>query len=133
VGRRRNKHGENALIIGGLALAYLAMVAEFGYVVALMPSGLALREQFFNPNRFRKGLGTKFKAIFFGSPHTDPNDPIWASPFRFHIDDQSCLVTVRNFVIFLPLSRDPRDPIARHLKIVPQRHAFRQNFETWFT
>jgi hypothetical protein len=133
VGQHRNKHGQNVLIIGGLALAYLAMVAEFGYIVALMQSGLALREQFFNPTRFRTGLGTKFKAIFMGSPHKDPDDPIWAHPFRFEIEDRSCLVTVRNFVIFLPVSRDPRDPIARHLKIVPQRHAFRPDFKTWFT
>lgn len=133
VGQYRNKHKQNALIIGGLALAYLAMVAEFGYVVALMQSGLALREQFFNPTRFRNRLGTKYRGIFMGPPHKDPNDPIWAHPFRFQIEDQSCLVTVRNFVIFLPVSRDPRDPIARHLKIIPQRYAFRPNFETWFT
>src|SRR5882757_33264 len=43
VRRLRNKHGQNALVIGGLALAYLAMVAEFGYVVALVQSGLARR------------------------------------------------------------------------------------------
>ena len=109
------------------------MVAEFGYVIALMQSGLALREQFFNPTKLRNGLGTKFKAIFMGAPHKDPDAPIWAHPFRFQIEDQSCLVTVRNFVIFLPLSRDPRDPIVRHLKIVPQRYAFRPNFETRFT
>jgi hypothetical protein len=133
VGQHRNKHAQDALIIGGLALAYLAMVAEFGYVVTLMQSGLALREQFFSPTRFRNGLGTKFKAIFFGSPHKEPDDPIWAHPFRFEIEDQSCLVNVRNFVIFLPLSRDPREPIARHLKLVPQRYAFRPNFETRFT
>ncbi len=132
VGQHRNKHAQNSLIIGGLALAYLAMVAEFGYVVTLMQSGLALREQFFNPTRFRKGLGTKFKAIFMGSPHKHPHDPIWTNPFRFQIEGQACLVTVRNFVIFLPVSRDPRDPIVRHLKIVPQRYAFRPNFDTWF-
>lgn len=132
VGQHRNKHAQNSLIIGGLALAYLAMVAEFGYVVTLMQSGLALREQFFNPTRFRKGLGTKFKAIFMGSPHKDPNDPIWTNPFRFQIEGQACLVTVRNFVIFLPVSRDPREPVARHLKIVPQRYAFRPNFDAWF-
>jgi len=86
-----------------------------------------------NPTKLRNGLGTKFKAIFMGAPHKDPDDPIWAHPFRFQIEDQSCLVTVRNFVIFLPLSRDPRDPIVRHLKIVPQRYAFRPNFETRFT
>jgi hypothetical protein len=82
VGQHRNKHAQNTLIVGGLALAYLAMVSEFGYVVTLMQSGLVLREQFFNPTRFQKGLGTKFKAIFMAPPHEDPNDPIWANPLR---------------------------------------------------
>ena len=133
IAQRRDTHKQNALIVGGLALAYLAMVAEFGYIVTLMRSGLALREQFFNPSKFQEGLGTKCQAIFFGAPHEDPDDPIWAHPFRFEIDGQSCLVTVRNFTIFLPMSRDPREPIARHLKIVPRSYAFRPNFETWFT
>jgi hypothetical protein len=131
--KHRNKHASNAYIVGGLALAYLAMMAEYGYIVALMRSGSILREQFFNPNRLHKALGTRFRAIFAGDPHTDPNDPIWAHPFRFELDEQACLVTVRNFVIFLPISRDPTIPIARHLKFVPQRLAFRPNFETWFT
>jgi hypothetical protein len=30
------------------------------------------------------------------------------------------------------LTPDPRVPIAHHLKIVPQRYAFRPSFDTWF-
>ena len=123
----------NAHIIGGLSLAYLAMVSEFGYIVALMQSGRLLREQFFTPSKFVKGLGTKYQAIFMGAPHTDPSDPVWANPFAFHFEDQSCLVTVRSFTIFLPMTRDPREPIARHLKIVPHKYSFRPSFQTAFT
>jgi hypothetical protein len=133
IAQPQNTKAKNAHIIGGLSLAYLAMVAEFGYIVALMPSGRLLREQFFTPSKFVKGLGTKYQAIFTGAPHTDPNDPVWANPFAFHFEDQSCLVTVRNFTIFLPVTRDPREPIARHLKIVPHKYAFRPNFQTAFT
>jgi len=77
IAQHQNTKGKNAHIIGGLSLAYLAMVAEFGYIVALMQSGLLLREQFFNPSKYQQGLGTKFRAIFTGAPHTDPNDPVW--------------------------------------------------------
>jgi hypothetical protein len=133
VAKHRNKHVADALIVGGLALAYLAMVAKYGYIVTLMQSGLILREQFFNPRTLHNRLGTRSRAIFMGDPHTDPSDPIWADPFRFELEEEACLVTVRNFVIFLPLSRDPTIPIVRHLKIVPQRLAFRPNFEAWFT
>lgn len=133
IAQPQNTKAKNAHIIGGLSLAYLAMVAEFGYIVSLMQSGRLLREQFFTPSKFVKGLGTKYQAIFTGAPHTDPDDPVWATPFAFLIEDQSCLVTVRNFTIFLPVTRDPRDPISRHLKIVPHKYAFRPNFQTAFT
>jgi hypothetical protein len=133
VAKHPNKHASHAQIVGGLALAYLAMVASYGYIVALTRSGLILREQFFNPNKLHKALGPRSRIIYAGEPQTDPNDPIWANPFRFELEEQVCLVTVRNFVIFLPISRDPTIPIVRHLKMVPQRLAFRPNFDTWLT
>jgi hypothetical protein len=70
-----NKHARNAHIIGGLRLAYLAMVAEFGYIVALMRSGLTSREQIFNPAKFHKALGTKSQVILTGQPQVDVNGP----------------------------------------------------------
>lgn len=131
--RYQNKKAQNAHIIGGLAAAYLAMVAEYGYIVALMQSGLVAREQFFNPNRFHKGLMAKSQMILTGQPHTAIDDAVWSRPFQFEFDAQSCLVTVRNFVVYLPISQDPRLPIARHLKYVPQKYTFRPNFATVFT
>jgi hypothetical protein len=128
-----NKHARNAHIIGGLTLAYLAMVAEFGYIVALMRSGLILREQLFNPARFHKALGTKFQVILTGQPQVAVDDPVWTRPFSFEFEDGSCLVTVRNFVVYLPVSQNPVTPIVRHLKFVPQRYAFRPNFGTSLT
>ncbi|MBI5130552.1 MAG: hypothetical protein HZA66_14010 [Rhodopseudomonas palustris] len=129
----QNKKAQNAHIIGGLAAAYLAMVSEYGYVVALMQSGLIAREQFFNPNRFRKGLMAKSQMILTGQPQTAIEDQVWSRPFHFEFHAQSCLVTVRNFVVYLPISQDPRLPIIRHLQYVPQKYAFRPNFETVFT
>jgi hypothetical protein len=133
VAKHPNKHARNAHIISGLSLAYLAMVAEFGYIVALMRSGLILREQFFNPTRFHKALGTKFQMILTGEPQFLRDDPVWSYPFHFRFEDDVCAVTVRNFVIHLPVSQDPRAPIVRHLKYVPQRYAFRPSFETSLT
>jgi hypothetical protein len=134
-----NKHTRNAHIIGGLMLAYLAMVAEFGYIVALMRSGLLLREQFFNPTRFHKALRTRFQVIFTGQPvfagqpPVAVDHPVWARPFTFKFEDQACRSTVRNFVVSLPVSQNPTAPIAHHLRFVPQRYAFRPNFQTFLT
>jgi hypothetical protein len=102
VGQHRNKHGQNALIIGGLALAYLAMVAEFGYIVALMQSGLALREQFFNPSRFRNGMGTKFKAIFMGSPHKTQMTRFGRTHFALKSKTSSVSLLFETLLSFFP-------------------------------
>lgn len=119
-------------IIGCLALAYLAMVAEFGYVIALMPSGRLLREQFFNPRKFHRQLGTRYQVLLVGAPATDPKHQVWSKPFGFHFEPGACIVNVRSSVITLPVSRDPRIPIAQHVKFVPSRFKFRPNFSTAF-
>jgi hypothetical protein len=125
-----NKRIRNAHIIGGLMLGYLAMVAEYGYIVALMPSGRLLREQFFNPNQFHRSLGTRYQVLLAGAPFTEAKDGIWTKPFSFKFDRGACIVTVRNFVITLPMSRDPCAPIAKHIKIVPSRFKLRPDFST---
>ena len=123
-----------AHIIGGLAIGYLGMVEQFGYLPALMHSGLILREQFFNPGRFHKALGSRCQIILMGDPKFSHDDPVWKSPFQFEKhDDSAWLATVRNFVVYLPVSRDPRVPVPRHLPIIPHRLVFRPNFETWLT
>ncbi|MCC8976466.1 HNH endonuclease [Bradyrhizobium brasilense] len=119
-------------ITGCLALAYLAMVAEFGYAVALMQSGRLLREQFFNPRKFHKQLGTRYQIVLVGSPATDPEHQVWSKPFGFHFERGACIVNVRSYVITLPVSRDPRTPIAQHVKFVPSRFKLRPDFSTSF-
>jgi hypothetical protein len=39
---------------------------------------------------------------------------------------------MRNFAILVPVSNDPRQHFATHLKIVPPRFKLRPNFETFF-
>jgi hypothetical protein len=123
----------NAHLIGGLILAYLAMVARFGYAIALMPSGLLLREQFFRPHKFHPQLGTRFQVIFAGEPAKTLDSEVWRNPFAFSFERGACIVTIRNFAITVPVSRDPFVPIAQHLRIVPERYKLRPNFQTSFT
>jgi hypothetical protein len=122
----------NAHIIGALMLGYLAMVAEYGYIVALMESGRLLRQQFFRPNKFHPKLGSRYQVLLAGERFTSPSDGVWTAPFSFAFDRGACLVTARNFVITVPMSRDPLTPIARDLKFVPNRYKFRPDFRTVF-
>jgi hypothetical protein len=123
----------NAHIIGGLMLGYLAMVAECGYIVTLMQSGLLLREQFFNPYKFRPSLGTRYKVLLVGAPFTEMNEGVWSKPFSFSFERGACLVTARNYGITVPVSQDPFAPIAQHLKIVPSRFKLRPDLRTAFS
>ena len=57
----------------------------------------------------------------------------WAKPFRFTIEnDGGCVVAIKNLVMLLPLSRDPRLPIAKHLVIKPSQFTMRPDFTTKF-
>lgn len=120
-------------IIAALGLGYLAMVAEFGYVVALMRSGLLMREQFFSPYKFHPALPVRSQILFGGStPVTSPDARMWVKPFSFGFRDMGCTVGVRNFAITVPVSRDPREALARHLRIVPAKYKLRPDFRTSF-
>jgi hypothetical protein len=121
-------------IIGALSLAYLSMVAKFGYVVALTPSGLLMREQFFTPQKFHPALPLLSRILLGGSmPVTSPDAPMWARPFSFGFKRPGvCAVAARNFAVLLPISRDPREPIATHLQIAPARYKLRPDFRTVF-
>jgi hypothetical protein len=123
----------NAHLIGGLVLAYLAMVARFGYAISLMPSGLLLREQFFRPNKFHPRLDARHQMILTGEPFTGTDTEIWRNPFAFAFEQGACIVTIRHFAIAVPVSRDPFAPIAQHLRIVPEKYKLRPNFQTSFT
>lgn len=120
-------------IIAALSLAYLAMVAEFGYVVVLMRSGLLMRHQFFSPHKFHRELPVRSQIVLGGGmPPADAK--IWAKPFSFGFErPDACIVAARNFAVYVPVSHDPRQPIATHVRIVPARYKLlRPNFGTFF-
>lgn len=120
-------------IIAALGLAYLAMVAEFGYVVALMRSGLLMREQFFRPYKYHPELPLRSQMLAGGGMVTSPDAPMWAKPFSFGFQRPGvCTVAARNFGIMVPISRDPREPLATHLKIAPAKYKLRPDFRTVF-
>jgi hypothetical protein len=120
-------------IIAALSLAYLTMVSEFGYVVSLLPSGLLMREQFFNPRSFHRRLPYWSQMILGGSmPDLQPEAKVWKNPFSFTISDGRCTVAARNFAVHVPLSRDPRLPMARHVRFVPDKYKLRPNFRMLF-
>ena len=122
-------------IIAALSLAYLAMVAEFGYVVALMQSGLLMRQQFFNPGKFHPALPGRSHMLLGGSvPVNSPEARMWANPFSFGVHRLGCCtVGARNFSVILPISRDPREPLAQHLRIAPRKYKLRPDFRTVFS
>jgi hypothetical protein len=120
-------------IVAALSLAYLAMVAKFGYVVALMRSGLLMREQFFRPRKLHSGLPLQSGMLLAGDTVISPDAPIWTAPFSFNFERPGfCIVAPRNFGIMVPISRDPREPFAIHLPIVPAKYKLRPDFTTVF-
>jgi hypothetical protein len=129
---RRGRPVTDLHITAALALGYLAMVAEFGYIVVLMQSGLLMREQFFKPYRFHRLLPLGSQMLLGGIMPTSSDAHIWTEPFSFSFNNGACLVGARNFVIGIPVSRDPREPIARHLRIVPIKYKLRPDFRTGF-
>jgi hypothetical protein len=121
-------------IIAALCLGYLALVAEFGYQIALLPSGLLMREQFFNPHNFRPAIPITSQILLGHAVSLiEPNLPMWAKPFSFSFREGACAVGARNFGIIVPVSRDPRQPIAQHLPIAPDKYKLRPSFTTVFS
>src|SRR5438132_7418318 len=111
------------------------MVAEFGYVVVLTRSGLLMGEQFFRPYKFHPALPLRSQMLLGGGgmPVTSPEAPMWAKPFSFGFQRPGvCIVVARNFGIMVPISRDPREPVATHLQIIPAKYKLRPDFRTVF-
>ncbi len=123
----------SAHIIGALCLGYLAMVAEFGYAVVLMPSGLLMRRQFFSPHKYLRDLPLRHQIVLGGSRPTESEHPVWSKPFSFTLSETGCChVGARNFAVNVPLTRNPFLPFATHLRIVPERYKLRPTFKTFF-
>jgi hypothetical protein len=118
-----------------MALAYLGLIHRYGYQIALTPSGLLMRRQFFSPGRLRTELsGWPWGAMLSGRPF--PYDPtnlsIWTNPFSFAPEPDRCIVCIRHISVFVPLSRNPEMPIVRHIKVVPDRFTMKPDFRTVF-
>ncbi len=120
-------------IIGALCLGYLAMVAQFGYRVVLIRSGLMMRQQFFSPLKFHRDMPIMSQMLLGGSLPIDQADaPMWHRPFSFRLEPGRCVVVSRNFCVPVPVSDDFVLPVMRYLPFVPTKHLLRPNFTTFF-
>ncbi len=110
------------------------MVAEFGYRVVLMPSGLLLRRQFFDPHRLLQELPSISQMIMGGSADRMAHDAsVWAAPFSFSFQQPGVrFVVMRNFGMAIPVTQDPRLPIARRLRFAPAKYTLRPDFTAVF-
>jgi hypothetical protein len=110
------------------------MVAEFGYIIVLMRSGFLMREQFFSPHRFHRELPLRSQMLLGGDlPISSPDARIWANPFSFSFERKDCCtVGARNFALLVPVSRDPRKPVAKYLPFAPSKYKLRPDFRTFF-
>ena len=120
-------------LVAALIVGYLAMVAEFGYSVVLMRTGRIMREQFFMPGKFHPEVPLRSQLVLGGQMPTEIGAKIWGDPFSFGLDGpDSCVVATRNFVVHVPISRDPRQRVSTRL-IVPERYRpMRPDFRTFF-
>jgi hypothetical protein len=131
-----SKNSTNAHIISLICVAYLALLNEFGYQIALTSSGFLLRHQFFTPRQFRKDMPLSSQLVLAVEmpKYSATTHHLWANPFRISIETErrSCIVAFRTLGLRLPLSRDPATPVANRLKIVPSRYKLRPDFSTAF-
>jgi hypothetical protein len=114
---------------------YLGLFARYGYQITLVPSGVIMRKQFFNPNDFIKEVPLKCQmSLSAAAPTTydEQRGGYWIPPFKFTTVGNFCPVVVRNTGIYLPLSRDPEIPLARMLPFAPSKYKFRPDFRTVF-
>jgi hypothetical protein len=98
-----------------------------------MQSGLLMRQQFFMPYKYHRALPLRHQMLLgHDTSITSPDARMWSNPFSFGFDVPGCTVAMRNFVVIVPVSRDPRVRLAKHLRIVPSKYALRPNFKTVF-
>jgi hypothetical protein len=129
------KKVSNQHIIAAACSAYLAMVLEFGYQVALTPNGLLMRQQFFLPYKFHRDMPLRSQIILAAPPpisYDESDLRLWSHPFTFTIKGNSCYVGFRTMSLVIPISRDPRSPISKSILIAPSKYTLRPDFQTVF-
>ena len=132
LGKSPYKRLSEQRMIAALCASYLAMILEFGYQVALTRSGILMREQFFSPTRFHRRMPLRHQMILAAPPpkYEDAHFKLWAHPFQFTVDTDVCYVGFRTMSLILPISRDPRLPVAKSIIIVPSKYRLRPDFQT---
>ncbi|WP_438346829.1 hypothetical protein [Methylorubrum populi] len=113
-----------------MAAGYLGLFREYGYQIALLPSGLLMRSQFFRPNSFVPEMPMEFQMLLTGGPpesYTEDDREYWSEPFKVGVEAGAAYVVMRHFSLRLPLSRDPTVPLARALPYAPPRYRLRLN------
>lgn len=129
--KRMTEQHQVALFSAG----YLGLFQKFGYQVALSPSGVLMRRQFFNPRSFLKDIPISCQMMLTGDRLSNLDEgtrPYWADPFQITVDKDTALIVVRNISFRLPLSRDPTVPFARVLPYAPQKYVFRPDLRPMF-
>jgi hypothetical protein len=114
---------------------YLGVFAKYGYQVALSRSGITMREQFFNPNKFIQAVPLKCQIVLTGQPlevYRQEDEVYWKPPFKISWETGMFCIGMRNTSLFLPMARDPELPIAQKLRYVPQKYSLRPDFRTAF-
>ena len=121
-------------LVALLCAAYLAMVSKFGYQIAVTPSGVLMRQQFFVPIKFHRDMPLSCQMILgadlpeFSRQYLH----LWSDPFKISIHNRSAIVLFRTLAIRVPLTRDPTVPVAKKLRVAPQKYKLRPDFRTVF-
>jgi len=126
-----NSRHQMALFSAG----YLGLFRHFGYQIALLPSGLLMRNQFFHPNSFLRDVPLTCRMMLTGeglSNFDEATRTYWTEPFKINVDGTSAFIALRNMSFKLPLSRDPTLPLARALPYAPSKYTFRPDLTTAF-
>jgi hypothetical protein len=92
------------------AIGYLALFRKYGYRVALSPSGLLMRRQFFCPDYFLKEVPLNCQMILSGPSLTEFNEQnktYWDEPFKNNLPREICSSWNKKHVVPPPVIGRP--------------------------
>lgn len=125
----------NTHTIALLVVGYLGLFKQYGYRVALTEDGLIARNQFFSHRRFVKKMPLTSQMVLRGSPKIeyDPSmHAYWSEPVQISVENGKAIISIRNQAVLLPLTSDPRVPIAKNLVYAPSKYVFRPDLRIAF-